>query len=49
MVDCCASEGVARIAVGEVRDLQTGVSLGKQTNQTSSQWPHGQFARHVRE
>jgi transposase len=36
---------VSRIALGEVRDLQTGVSLGKQTNQTSSQWPHGQFAR----
>ena len=36
---------MSRIALGEVRDLQTGVSLGKQTNQTSSQWPHGQFAR----
>ena len=49
MADCCASEGVARIAVGEVRDLQTGVSLGKQTNQTSSQRPHGQFARSLAE
>ena len=49
VVDCCASEGVARIAVGEVRDLQTGVSLGKQTNQKSSQRPHGQFARSLAE
>jgi transposase len=32
-----------------VRDIQTGVSLGKQTNQKSSQWPHGQFARYLRE
>jgi transposase len=26
-----------------------GVCLGKQTNQKISQWPHGQFARYVRE
>ena len=42
-------EGVTHNAVGEVRDIQTGVSLGHVSNQTSSQWPHGQFARHVRE
>jgi hypothetical protein len=35
--------------VGEVRDSQTGVRLGKQTNQTISQWPHGQFARSLSE
>ena len=28
MVDFCQSEGVTRIAVGDVRDIQTGVSLG---------------------
>jgi putative transposase len=35
--------------VGDVRDIQTGVSLGKVSNQKISQWPHGQFARYVRE
>jgi IS605 OrfB family transposase len=49
VVDFCASEGVARIAVGDVRDSQTGVSLGKRTNQQISQWPHGQFARSLTE
>ena len=49
VVDFCAQEGVSRIAVGDVRDIQTGVSLGKVTNQKISQWPHGQFARCVRE
>jgi putative transposase len=45
VVDFCASEGVTRITVGEVRDLQTGVSLGRVSNQKISQWPHGPFAR----
>jgi putative transposase len=49
VVDYCASEGVSRIAVGDVRDIQTGVGLGRVTNQKISQWPHGQFARYVRE
>jgi putative transposase len=49
VVDFCAEEGVARIAVGDVRDIQTGVSLGRVTNQKISQWPHGQFARYVSE
>jgi putative transposase len=49
VVDFCQAEGVSKIAVGDVRDIQTGVSLGKQTNQKISQWPHGQFARYVRE
>jgi putative transposase len=49
VVDFCQAEGVSRIAVGDVRDIQTGVSLGKRTNQKISQWPHGQFARYVRE
>ena len=47
--DCCHADGLARIAVGDVRELQTGVSLGKQTNQTSSQWPHEQFTRSLAE
>jgi putative transposase len=49
VVEFCAQEGVSRIAVGDVRDIQTGVSLGKRTNQQISQWPHGQFARYLRE
>ena len=49
VVDFCQAEGVSRIAVGDVRDIQTGVSLGKQTNQKISQWPHGQFARYLTE
>jgi IS605 OrfB family transposase len=39
----------ARMAVGDVRDIQTGVSLGKQMNQKISQWPHGRFARYLSE
>jgi IS605 OrfB family transposase len=48
VVDFCQAEGVSQIAVGDVRDIQTGVSLGKRTNQKSSHWPHGQFARSMR-
>jgi putative transposase len=49
VVTFCHSEEVSQIAVGDVRDIQTGVSLGKKTNQKISQWPHGQFARYLRE
>jgi IS605 OrfB family transposase len=49
VVTFCQAEGVRRIAVGDVRDIQTGVSLGKQTNQKISQWPHGQFAPYLSE
>jgi putative transposase len=45
----CQAQGVTRIAVGDVRDIQTGVSLGCQTNQKISQWPHGQFVRYLTE
>ena len=48
-MDCCAQEGVSCIAVGDVRNIQTGVILGHVSNQKISQWPHGQFARYVRE
>ena len=42
VVAFCQREGVARIAVGDVRDIQTGVSLGKQVNRKKiSQWPMG--------
>jgi putative transposase len=49
VVDFCATEGVTNLAVGDVRDIQTGVRLGKVSNQKISQWPHGQFARYLRE
>ena len=49
VVTFCQTEGVSQIAVGDVRDIQTGVSLGKRTNQKISQWPHGQFARYLSE
>jgi putative transposase len=48
-VTFCQAEGVNRIAVGDVRDIQTGVSLGSKTNQKISQWPHGQFVRYLRD
>ncbi|MFI5274828.1 MAG: zinc ribbon domain-containing protein [Ktedonobacterales bacterium] len=43
----CRAEGASRIAVGDVRDIQTGVSLGRRANQKISQWPHGQFVRYL--
>jgi putative transposase len=49
VVDFCHAEGVSQIAVGDVRDIQTGVRLGRKTNQKISQWPHGQFARYLAE
>jgi putative transposase len=49
MIDFCHAEGVSQIAVGDVRDIQTGVQLGRTTNQKISQWPHGQFTRYLRE
>jgi putative transposase len=49
VVEFCQTEAVSRIAIGDVRDIQTGVSLGKQANQKISQWPHGQVARYMRE
>jgi len=48
-VQFCQARGVTRIAVGDVRDIQTGVSLGRATNQKISQWPHGQFVRYLQD
>jgi putative transposase len=45
----CQAEGVTRIAVGDVRDIHTGVSLGRVSTQQISQWPHGQFVRYLTE
>ena len=49
VVTFCQIEGVTRIAVGDVRDIQTGLSLGRVTNQKISQWPHGQVVRYLNE
>ena len=49
VVTFCQIEGVARIAVGDVRNIQTGVRLGAKTNQKISQWPHGQFTMYLTE
>jgi IS605 OrfB family transposase len=49
VVDFCHAEGATQIAVGDVRDIQTGVQLGHVVNQKVSQWPHGQFARYLKE
>jgi putative transposase len=49
VITFCQADGVARIAVGDVRDIQTGVRLGAKTNQKISQWPHGQFACYLTE
>ena len=38
---------MTRRAVGDVRAIQTGVRLGRQTNQKISQWPPGQFVRYL--
>jgi transposase len=37
------------MAVGDGRDIQTRVSLGKRTNQKSRQWPHGQLTTYLSE
>ena len=49
VVDFCHAEGVNRIAVGDVHDIQTAVSLGKVSNQKISQRPHGQFTGYLSE
>jgi putative transposase len=47
LVNFCQEQGVSQIAVGNVKDIQTGVDLGRKGNQKISQWPHGQFVKYV--
>jgi putative transposase len=49
VIGFCRENEVRRIVVGDVRDIQTGVSLGQAVNQKISQWPHGQFYRYLQE
>jgi putative transposase len=43
IVDFCQDYTVAKLAIGDVRDISDGVALGKKCNQKLSQWAHGQF------
>lgn len=47
LVNFCQEQGVSRIAVGDVKDIQKGVDLGRKSNQKISQWPHGQFVKYL--
>lgn len=47
LVNFCREQGVSQIAVGDVKDIQTGVDLGRKCNQKISQWPHGQFVKYL--
>jgi len=47
LVNFCREQGVSQIAVGDVKDIQTGVDLGRKCNQKISQWPHGQFVKNL--
>lgn len=43
IVDFCQEHKVAKLAIGDVRDIADGVAKGKKCNQKLSQWAHGQF------
>ena len=47
VVNFCAVNHVNVLAVGDVRDIQDGVNLGKKTNQKISQWAHGRFKNYL--
>jgi putative transposase len=47
VVEFCRQAGVARIAIGDVRDIADGTDKGRHQNQRMSQWPHGQFVQYV--
>ncbi len=49
VVTFAEAEGVAQIAIGDVRDIQDGVHLGANSNQKISQWPHGQLRGYLEE
>jgi len=47
VVKFCQTNDVRKIAIGDVRDIQDGVALGRMANQKISQWPHGRFVRYM--
>ena len=46
-VEFCQTNDVRKIAIGDVRDIQDGIALGRMANQKISQWPHGQFVQYL--
>ena len=49
LVTFAHAEGVAHLAVGDVRDIAAGTAKGRHHNQRMSQWAHGQFVRYVKD
>src|SRR5579859_3528234 len=49
LVTFAQAEGVAHLAVGDVRDVAQGIDKGRQHNQRMSQWAHGQFFAYVQD
>jgi putative transposase len=49
IVDFCQEHNVAKLAVGDVRNIADGVALGKKCNQKLSQWAHGQFYAYLKQ
>jgi putative transposase len=47
VVEFCQANDVRLMAVGDVRDIQDGVDLGRKNNQKVSQWAHGQFVHYL--
>ena len=47
LVNFCQEQGISQIAIGDVKNIQNGVDLGRKCNQKVSQWPHGQFVKYV--
>lgn len=47
VVEFCRTNDVKDIVVGDVRDVQDGVNLSKNSNQKVSQWAHGQFVSYI--
>ncbi|HMA38421.1 MAG TPA: transposase [Chloroflexia bacterium] len=49
LVTFAQAEGVAHLAVGDVRAMGQGTDKGRQHNQRMSQWAHGQFVGYVQD
>ena len=47
VVNEAVGQQAAMIAIGDVRDIADGVDHGKQHNQQSSQWSHGQVRQYI--
>lgn len=49
IVSFCQEHHVAKLAIGDVRDIADGVAKGKKCNQKLSQWAHGQFHAYLKQ